>query len=486
MALMSISRIISQHAAEHPDWPSITHEGKTVTRREMDLRTNRLARAYQLKGVKRNDFVTVALPNSIEFYEACVAIWKLGAIPQPVSYRLPEIELSAVVELANPSLIVGVGLGSFHDRQILPAGFQADPQLSDEPLPDAVARYWKALTSGGSTGRPKLIVSEDPGEVDLEQQPCYYCSLSSEENHLVPGPLYHNGPFTYSMMALFRGCYVVSMSRFDAEETLALIEKYKIAWVMMVPTMMHRIWRLAEETRNRYDLSSLRVMLHLAAPCPVWLKEKWIEWLGNRVYELYAGTEGLGVTWITSEEWLARKGSVGKLVTEGQIKIFDENGQELPAGEIGEIFFLPAKGQGSSYHYIGAEARAIAGGWESLGDLGYMDNEGYLYLCDRRKDLIISGGANIYPAEVEGAIDSFPGVRSSAVVGVPDEDLGQSVHAIVDAPGGIDQDSLLAHLAQRLVRYKIPRSFEFVNKPLRDDAGKTRRTSLRKEKIQSL
>ncbi len=485
MALMSISRIISHHAAKHPEWPAITHEGHTVTGRELDLHTNRLARAYQQMGVRQNDFVTVALPNCIEFYEACIAIWKLGAIPQPVSYRLPEMELASIVELANPPLIVGVEFGQLKNRQILPAGFQPDPRLSDDLLPDVVAKHWKAPTSGGSTGRPKLIVSGDPGEMDPEQEPVYYNLLLPGGTHLVPGPLYHNGPFTYSMIAMFRGCHIVLMSRFDAKETLGLIEKYQVTWVMMVPTMMHRVWRLGEEIRNRYDLSSLRVMLHLAAPCPIWLKEKWIEWLGGRVYELYAGTEGIGITWITSEEWLVRKGSVGKLITEGQIKIVGKNDEELARGEIGEIYFLPAKGQGSTYHYIGAEAKSIEGGWESLGDMGYMDEEGYIYLCDRRKDMILSGGANIYPAEVEAAIDSFSGVRSSAVLGLPDEDLGQSVHAIVDAPDGINSDALLAHLAERLVRYKIPRSFEYVDALLRDDAGKTRRSALHRERIQS-
>ena len=203
------------------------------------------------------------------------------------------------------------------------------------------------------------------------------------------------------------------------------------------------------------------------------------------IWELYGGTEGQGGTVITGREWLEHRGSVGKPNDSCEMKIVDEAGNEVPTGEIGEVYMRPLTGQGSTYKYIGAEPKAIDGGFESIGDMGYFDADGYLYLADRHTDMILSGGANIYPAEVEAAIDSFPGVRSSAVIGLPDEDMGNLIHAIVDAPDDrMTEEELLAHLAERLVRYKIPRSFEFSDEPLRDDAGKVRRRALREERME--
>lgn len=226
------------------------------------------------------------------------------------------------------------------------------------------------------------------------------------------------------------------------------------------------------------------MVLHLAAPCPAWLKEEWINWLGpERIHELYAGTEAQSVTWITGEEWLSHRGSVGRPMKGGQMKILGENGEDLPAGQVGEVFMRPDAGVGTTYHYKGATAKATQDGWESLGDMGYMDEDGFLYLADRQTDMILSGGANIYPAEVEAAIDAFPGVRSSAVIGLPDDDMGNLAHGIIDAPGGIDLAALQVHLAEILSRYKIPRTFEFVQAPVRDDAGKVRRSQLRAERL---
>lgn len=483
MTVISISRLISDNASKDPDRPAITHGGRSVTRSELDRRTNRLARAYQQLGVKQDDFVTVALPNSIEFYEACIAVWKLGATPQPVSARLPKVEREAIVDLADPALVVGAEPGSHGKRSVVSAGFEPDPSLSDEMLPDAIAKYWKAPTSGGSTGRPKIIVAESPGAFDFSER--LPLRQARDRAQLVPGPLYHNAPFSFSIQGLLLGNHIVVMTRFDAEETLRLIQDFQIDWMMMVPTMMLRVWKLPVETREKYDLSSLRIMLHLAAPCPAWLKEEWINWLGGeRIHELFAGTESTGATWITGDEWMQHKGSVGKLMGASKVKVVDENGVELPPGEVGELFMLPAGGQGSTYHYIGAEPKAIEGGWESLGDMGYVDEEGYIYLSDRKTDMILSGGANIYPAEIEAAIDAFPGVRSSAAIGLPDEDMGQVVHAIIDRPAGkVDEEELFAFLAERLARYKIPRTVEYVDQPLRDDAGKTRRSALRSERV---
>lgn len=482
MAELTIGQAIAWLAEQDPDRPSISHEDRTVTRIELERRTNRLARAYQLLGVRQDDFVTIALLNGIEFYEACIAAWKLGATPQPVSAKLPKAELEAIVELADPALVVGITPGTLEGRKCIAPDFEPDPALPDEHMPLRISRYMKAMTSGGSTGRPKLIVSEAPGVIDTEIESTL--GMEWEGAYLVPGPLYHNGPFAFSVGSFFRGNHIVVMSRFDAEATLELIERHRISYIMIVPTMMHRIWRLDEAVRNKYDLSSLRVLLHLAAPCPAWLKEEWIHWLGgDRVFELYGGTEAQGATWIDGNEWLEHRGSVGKPMEGHNMKILDPDGKELPPGEVGEVFMLPDSGQGSTYHYIGAEAKSADGGWESLGDMGYMDKDGYLYLADRQTDMILSGGSNIYPAEIEAALDSHPKVGSSAVIGLPDEDMGQKVHAIVQATEPVTDEELIEHLAEILVRYKTPRSFEYVSEPLRDDAGKVRRSALRTERI---
>jgi len=471
-----MGQVIGLLAQEAPERPAITHEGRTINRLELERRTNRLARAYAELGVGQDDLVTIALPNGIPFYEACAAIWKLGATPQPVSAVLPDRERQAIVELADPPLVVGVAPGTHGDRPAVPAGWEPDPALSDEPLPARTPRWWKAPTSGGSTGRPKIIVAEQAGLADPAEPPFL---MQRDGTQLVPGPLYHNGPFAFSTRGLLSGNHIVVMTRFDPGLTLELIERHGVDWVLLVPTMMHRIWRLPDEERLSRDMSSLRVVLHLAAPCPPWLKEAWIGWLGpERVHELYAGTEAQGATWITGQEWLEHRGSVGRPSRGSQMRILDPDGRDLPPGEVGEVFMRPAA---PTYHYIGAEARE-RDGWESLGDMGWMDEDGYLYLADRRADLILSGGANVYPAEVEAALEEHPQVRSCAVVGLPDEDLGQRVHAVVQLDGPVTDDELGRHLAERLVRYKIPRTFERVDEPVRDDAGKVRRSAWREDR----
>lgn len=484
MAIIPLSRIAAHWAALQPDRVAIDHLGDKVTWAAFEARTNRLARAYENLGVKPDDFVTIALPNGVAFIEATFATWKLGATPQPISAKLPKLERDQIVELGKPSLIVGCEAGAYGETPCLPEGFRPDPSLSDAPLDERMASSIKAMTSGGSTGRPKLIVSKNPAAWDPEVP---YLEIPTQGVMLIPGPLYHNGPFLWCMIALFKGCTVGVTTRFDAEETLALIERLKVDVVYMVPTMMRRIWALPEETRTRYDVSSLKALWHLAAPCPAWLKECFIEWLGPEViWELYGGTEGQGSTTIQGTAWLTHRGSVGQPVATCEMKIVGENGETLPAGEVGEVFLRPLEGPATSYRYIGAEAKIIDGGWESLGDMGWMDAEGYLYLTDRLSDMILSGGANIYPAEVEAALDAFPGVRSSAVIGLPDDDLGNKLHAIIDRPEGeADAGAMLAHLAERLVRYKIPRSFEYVTEPLRDDAGKSRRKDLRAARIKA-
>jgi bile acid-coenzyme A ligase len=482
--MISLSRIIAHWAALQPDRVAIDHEGAALTWTQLEERTNRLARAYEALGVRQDDFVTIGLPNGVEFFEACFAVWKLGATPQPISAKLPKLERDQIVDLARPSLVVGCAADEYAPTPSLPEGYKPDQDLSTSPLPERTALSLKAMTSGGSTGRPKLIVSKLPSAWDPEVP---YLEIPQRGVMLVPGPLYHNGPFLWAMIALFKGCTVGVTTRFDAEQTLRTIERLQVDTAYMVPTMMRRIWALPDATRQGYNLSSLKSLWHLAEPCPAWLKERFIEWLGPSViWELYGGTEGQGSTTIQGTEWLTHRGSVGKPAETCEMKIVGESGETLPPGEVGEVFIRPLTGPGTTYRYIGAEAKTIEGGWESLGDLGWMDAEGYLYLADRLSDMVLVGGANIYPAEVEAAIDAFPGVRSSAVIGLPDDNTGNRLHAIIDRPEGpADEAALAAHLAKHLVRYKLPRTIEYVAEPLRDEAGKVRRKALRDARIRT-
>jgi bile acid-coenzyme A ligase len=417
----------------------------------------------------------------VEFVEACYAAWKVGAIPQPVSFRLPRAELDAIVELADSPFVIG-DASTQADRPSVTIDALHESVSDDSDLDDRIAPAWKAPTSGGSTGRPKLIVAGQPGIASpLIAQ---FWRISRDDTVLIPGPLYHNGPFICTFGALQVGASVVILRKFDAEATLRAMAQHRASWVYLVPTMMSRISRLPEEIRARHDITSLRTAWHLAAPCPPWLKEEWINWLGaDVIMELYGGTEGQARTVITGREWLSHRGSVGRVDPSGEMKAFDAEGHELPAGEVGEIYMRRAEGLEPTYRYVGAEARTLPGGWESLGDIGWFDGEGYLYLADRRTDMILVGGANVYPAEVEAAIEEHPLVQSSAVIGLPDDDLGNQVHAIVHAHGEIGAEELSSYLAERLVSYKRPRSFEFVSDPLRDDAGKVRRSALRAERV---
>ncbi len=303
---------------------------------------------------------------------------------------------------------------------------------------------------------------------------------------LIPGPLYHNGPLSNALDAVCTGNHLVISPRFDAVATLAAVEVFQANWAFLVPTMMLRIWRLPDDVKSRHDLSSLRTVWHMGAPCPDWLKESWIQWIGaDKIFEMYTATEALAGTSIRGDEWLMHRGSVGRVVF-GEMKVVDtETGEEAPRGTIGEIYLRPPDGMPPTYEYMGAEARTLPGRWESLGDMGAFDSDGYLYLADRMVDMILTGGANVYPAEVEAAILAHGGVASCAVIGLPDDDLGNRVHAIVQpvSAATLGVEELRTFLTGQIVGYKVPRSFEFVDQPLRDDAGKVRRAALRAERL---
>lgn len=484
LASIPMGDILAYHATRDPARPAVTFNEVTLTYAELDARANRRARQLASLGVERGDVVTLAVPNGIEYLAVLFAIWKLGATPNNVSSKLPAVELQAIVELAKPRLIVGDENSRVPGWSFLDVAESPRTELSSEPFPSKIAPRWKIMTSGGSTGRPKLIVDKGPSVYDPSKIPL---SQGVGETILNPGPMYHNSPFVISTQCLFAGGHLIEMGRFDPLRALELMARHRVTWVCLVPTMMHRIWRLPAEQRDGFDLSSLRVVFHLGAVCPPWLKQAWIDWLGpDRIFELYGGTELMGVTLISGREWLAHKGSVGKIQPGSRMRVVNEQGEECRPGEIGEIYFLPDKGPNSTYEYVGAQAKRL-GEWESYGDLGHVDEDGYLYIADRRTDMILSGGANIFPAEVEAALDQHPDVLSSIVIGLPDSDLGQRAHAIVQlAPamrGRVDDDDLRAFLTNLLVRYKIPRTFEFTQDNLRDDAGKARRSKLRDDRI---
>ncbi|OBJ92036.1 AMP-dependent synthetase [Mycobacterium gordonae] len=473
MTVPSIGTQISQLAALAPDEPAVSCDGHTITRAELDRSTNRLARAYAERGVGLGDYVTIVLPNSVEWIEAAVACWKLGAVPQPLSPRLPEAEFEGLLGLRRSALLVG---RDHPGTPSVPAGFV--PETSDAALPEAVSPCWKSMASGGSTGRPKLI--EAGGDSRVPPAIGYPLGMQEGDTTLVPVPLTHNTGFTTALIALIMRQHLVLMSRFDPHEFLATIGRHRVSFLVTVPTIMQRLLPVYRADPGSYDLSSLRRLWHLAAPCPPAVKQAWIDLIGpEKVWELYGGTELQALTFISGDQWLTHPGSVGQVVS-GEMKVLDDDGNECPPGVVGEIYMRPNPGSAPTYRYIGSTAKS-RDGWDSLGDLGYFDADGFLYLSDRRVDMFTVGGRNVYPAEIENALSAHPEVLSCLVVGVPDGDLGQVPYALVHTASGSTLDAAAVHsfVADRLAAYKVPRIVEFVDAPLRDDAGKARRTAVR-------
>jgi len=477
-----LGALLSAQAHATPDAPALTFDAHTRTFRQLDEAANRRARQLAGHNVAAGDNVVIALDNRIEFLECAFAAWKLGAVPCPVSNRLAPLEFETIVELAAPKLIL-------HDKAVSDEiGFTLEidgpppASLSAAPLPAAIARPGKIVSSGGSTGRPKLIVDPLPSiwgpDTELAGRPPRSTMLNAS-------PLYHSGPFSIACCALAQGCHVICMEKFDPQGWLALVEQHRVSFAYIVPTIMTRIAKLDRDVTRRADLSSLQALLHTAAPCPAATKLWWIERIGGRqVLEIYGGSERIGATLIDGEEWSRHPGSVGRPMRGQTILIVDEAGVPLPSGEIGEVRFLRAPDAVDRYAYVGADAppRSLDG----FGDMGWLDDEGFLFIADRRTDMIVVGGVNVYPAEVEAAIEALPGVLGAAAIGLPDLDLGNRVHAIVELADHApvpDEAAFIARLRDRLSGFKLPRSIEFVRERIRDDAGKVRRAALRAERI---
>ncbi|TGB45617.1 AMP-binding protein [Mycolicibacterium peregrinum] len=484
-AFPTIPTQVAQLAAAGPDRPAVTCQGRTLTRDELDRSSSRLARAYAELGVRQGDYVTISLPNSIEWVQAVLATWKLGAVPQPLSPRLPEAEFAGILALRPRALVVGRDAG---ETPWVPAGFTPDTELSDAPLPEAVAPTWKSMASGGSTGRPKLI--EAGGDSRVPALIGVPLGAQPDDVTLMSVPMSHNTGFTTFAIALLQGHHLVLMPRFDPAEFLALVTEHRATFLTTVPTIMQRLLPVYRADPKAYDLSSIRRFWHVGAPCPPAVKQAWIDLLGpEALWELYGGTELQALTFISGEQWLRHPGSVGVVVA-GEMKVLDDDGQECPPGVTGEIYMRPGPGSAPTYRYVGSTAKS-RDGWDSLGDLGFYVDDGperFFYLNDRRVDMFTVGGKNVYPAEIEAALAEHPDVLSCLVVGVPHEDLGQVPYALVQTSSGseLDAAAVQAFLRERLSGYKVPVDVEFVDTPLRDDAGKARRTAVRDEVIARL
>ncbi|MDV7354336.1 AMP-binding protein [Rhodococcus oxybenzonivorans] len=468
---MSMGLALSWHAARDPHHPALTMNGITLSRLELDRAANRLARDLAQRGVGRDDRVAVVLPTGPKHQITCHSLWKLGATVVPLPARVVESELGQLVSAAHPALIIGAELDEYN---CLTADFEPDSDLPDGPLPEVVSTQWKASTSGGSTGSPKLIV-EDRTSLIHPEQPIPILHMRGTDVLLHPAGAYHNAAFSQTNWALCWGIHVMLMERFDAREWLRIVQDYKVCWAYLVPTMMSRILSLPADVRENADVSTLRIVIHMAAPCPPWVKQAWIDWIGpEAIWEIYAGTEGYGATMISGPEWLEHRGSVGKAPPGTEIR--NDEGRVLGAGEIGTVWFSPPVGNpfGHSLEY------------HTYGDVGSIDENGYLYLADRRTDLILTGGVNVYPAEIESVLEQAPGVVTAAVIGLPDPDLGAVAHAILELEPGLPtptSSDLTTFVRTRLSPGKVPFTYEVVSESLRDEAGKLRRSRLRDERL---
>jgi len=482
--VVSIPRAIADLALSRSTDPALIIDEQAVSWVQLLNMALHAAARVSEAGVDVGDIVAIASRNDVDFFVSTLASYVAGAVPMPLSSRLTLRERREILELAKPKVLLGFddSEAMAHDIPILGARWTRDTsQFASPPSRefnlDIVSPSWKAPTSGGSTGRPKVIVATDGAAIDRSGTAGMLMKKSGRV--CIPGPMYHNAPFSYAVRALAFGNTIVTTShRFTARSTLQMVEQAEAYWLLLVPTMMHRILR--DSARHEYSLECLESMWHVGSKCPDWVKDEWIKWLGpRRVWELYAGTEAQAITAISGEEWLAHRGSVGRAAV-GEISIRGERHEVLPTGETGEIFLRPSPGR-RSYHYIGAAPKSIEGGWESLGDVGHLDSDGYLYISDRLSDMIVTGGANVYPAEVESAIEESLHVIAAVVVGTPDDEFGALVLAVVQVAEGstVTAQELADDLATRLAGYKIPKLWRLTTETLRDDAGKVRRSAWR-------
>jgi long-chain acyl-CoA synthetase len=487
----------ARHAVTQPDKPAIVvaETGETISYAELDARSNRVAQLFRSRGLQRGDVVALFLENHSRFLEFAWGAQRSGLFYVCISCKLtaPEVDYiladsgarmivtqaalakaaAAVTAPVHKLMLDGAAPG-FEDAEALLA------QMPPQPIPDESAGV-DMLYSSGTTGRPKgvKVALPDPPEIDapnaLLMLASFLYKVGPETIYLCPAPLYHAAPLRWTMAVQRFGGTAVVMQHFEPEAALQAIERYGMTHAQFVPTHFVRMLKLPDEVRRRYDTSSLQVAFHAAAPCPVPVKQAMLDWWGPIIHEYYAGSEGNGMTAIGPEDWLAHPGSVGRAV-HGIVHICDEEGNDLPAGQEGLVYF---EGQ-TNFEYHNDPAKTAESrnqhGWSTLGDVGRLDEEGFLYLTDRKSFMIISGGVNIYPQEIENHLVTHPKVADVAVVGAPHDEMGEQVVAVVQPVLGADTASLAEELTafcrQSLSGVKTPRRFDFVEELPRHATGK--------------
>ncbi|MFC0530009.1 acyl-CoA synthetase [Phytohabitans kaempferiae] len=502
-------------AATTPDKPAIVmgSSGQVVTYRELDDRSMRLARLLHARGLRRGDRVAILAENHPRYHEVYWAAMRSGLYLTAVNRHLSPAEAVYVVRNSGSSVLVSTAALAERATAILrelggstiglmldgsAAGFEAYEEAIAAHPPRPLERQWRGdvlLYSSGTTGRPKGVIHalpdvevDDPAGGLVAQLERGLLGMDDTSVYLSPAPLYHAAPLSWSGAVHELGGTAVVMERFDAEQYLALVERHRVTHSQVVPTMLVRLLRLPREVRERYDISSLRQVVHAAAPCPPAVKRAVIEWFGPIVSEYYSSTEGNCFAFITAEEWLRRPGSVGKPLI-GEPHVCDELGHELPPGEVGILY---CHRRDASFEYFGDAEKTRetrhprVADWTTIGDIGYVDEDGYLYLTDRQAFMIISGGVNIYPAEIEACLIAHPTVADVAVFGLPDPEMGESVHAVVRLESGTEPspahaEELRAFAREHLAGFKVPRTVDFRDELPRLPTGKLAKGRLREE-----
>ncbi len=485
-------RGVAAIAAGDPERVALVLPGGSWTFRRLDQAANGVAQGLAAAGVAPGDRVAVMLGNVPELFSVHHGVARLGALVVPVSWRLTAPEIAYILGDSGAAFFVHDGSPAANEAAALAGVESADP--ADPPIatpssaPPAEEFLGAPVTAmgytSGTTGRPKGIVRPAPAPArEAPPQPfARFWGFGPSDVHLLCGPAYHTAPGAYAHMTLVEGGRVVVMERFDATECLRLIEAERVTTSHMVPANFVRI---VQADWRSFDRSSIRKILHAAAPCPVALKRRVLEvFPPGTIWEYYGASEGMASV-ISPEEWLEKPGSVGRPFPGLEIKILDNDGKEMPRGEIGAVYISTTPAARFDYHNAPEKTRAAwRDGFFTVGDLGWLDEDCYLFLADRRNDLIISGGVNIYPAEVEQAFMEEADVVDVAVIGLPDDEMGQRVHALVELRPGtsIGTDELVARVSTRLARYKLPRSVEVVGSLEREPNGKVLKNRLREER----